>query len=284
MALAGVMERAAARGEDVDFAAIEAKADRPSGASAAAAKQNVAVIPVYGVIAHRANMVQDICGPGGTSTEMLSAAIRAATDDPTVRSIVLDVIRPAARSSACRKSPTPSSGAREEADRRGRQRDRLERRLLDRLGRPRALRDAVGRGRLDRRLRPARRHERSRQGRRQGGHDISAGKYKAEGAGPALERREATTCRAHRRLLHAVREEPSRATAASPSTPCAAATARAARSRPVRRRTPAWSTASRPSTRSSRNTPGARPRPRTRGPSRTPWLNPIAAVALGPTP
>jgi ClpP class serine protease len=90
-ALAQLLERADAEAEVQAFA--EARSDRPSSGGTGA-KQNVAVIPVYGVIAHRAHMVQDICGPGGTSTEMLTAAINAAVDDPTVRSIVLDVDSP----------------------------------------------------------------------------------------------------------------------------------------------------------------------------------------------
>jgi signal peptide peptidase SppA len=92
-ALSALLERASA-GEDLDIAAgIEAKAERATYVNAGA-KENVAVIPVYGVIAHRAQMVNNVCGPGGTSTEALEAAIRAAVDDPSIRSIVLDVDSP----------------------------------------------------------------------------------------------------------------------------------------------------------------------------------------------
>lgn len=80
-------------GEEEIQAAVEAKSDRP-GYATAGAKENVAVIPVYGVIAHRAHMVNDICGPTGTSTEALESAIKSAAADPTVRSIVLDVNSP----------------------------------------------------------------------------------------------------------------------------------------------------------------------------------------------
>lgn len=94
-ALAGMLERADARREfEVDAEDIAAKAAGKSATVDAAAKQNVAVIPVTGVIAHRASMVQDVCGPGGTSTEALDAMIRAAVADPSVRSIVLDVDSP----------------------------------------------------------------------------------------------------------------------------------------------------------------------------------------------
>lgn len=72
---------------------VDAKADRGAYA-AAGAKENVAVIPIYGVVAHRAHMVNDVCGQGGTSTEVLEAAIRAAAADPSIRSIVLDIDSP----------------------------------------------------------------------------------------------------------------------------------------------------------------------------------------------
>jgi signal peptide peptidase SppA len=49
---------------------------------------------VHGVIAHRAHMVQRMCGTGGASAEILEAQIRAAVEDPTVRSIVLDIDSP----------------------------------------------------------------------------------------------------------------------------------------------------------------------------------------------
>lgn len=95
-ALSALLERAS-RGDRLTEselrASVEAKADRPSYA-AVGAKENVAVVPITGLIAHRAHMVNDICGPGGTSTEALDAAIRAAVDDPTIRSIVLDVDSP----------------------------------------------------------------------------------------------------------------------------------------------------------------------------------------------
>jgi signal peptide peptidase SppA len=54
----------------------------------------VAVIPVFGTIAHRAHMVANVSGPGGTSTEKLGAAIDAAVNAPEVGAIVLDVDSP----------------------------------------------------------------------------------------------------------------------------------------------------------------------------------------------
>ena len=54
----------------------------------------VALIPVYGIVAHRMNMVNDISGPGGTSIEKLTATFRQALNDPNVKAIVLDVDSP----------------------------------------------------------------------------------------------------------------------------------------------------------------------------------------------
>lgn len=78
--------------EAIEPLAAAGKADRAY--AAAGAKENVAVIPVWGVIAHRAYAVSDICGPSGTSTEALDQAIRSAAADPSIRSIVLDVNSP----------------------------------------------------------------------------------------------------------------------------------------------------------------------------------------------
>lgn len=53
---------------------------------------SVAVIPVYGVIAPRMNMFSEISG--GTTFEKLTAQLRAAVADKTVRNIVFDVDSP----------------------------------------------------------------------------------------------------------------------------------------------------------------------------------------------
>ena len=55
---------------------------------------SVAVIPVFGTIAHRAHMVNQVSGAGGTSTEMLGKTIRMAASDPSIAAIVLDVDSP----------------------------------------------------------------------------------------------------------------------------------------------------------------------------------------------
>lgn len=74
-------------------AASEISAARARSVSAASSG-SVAVIPVYGMIMHRGNMMGDISGPRGTSTEQLSAQIHQAVNDPNVKAIVMDFDTP----------------------------------------------------------------------------------------------------------------------------------------------------------------------------------------------
>lgn len=62
--------------------------------AAAASSQGVAVLPLYGVVAHRAHMVANVSGPGGTSTEIFGRNLRAALADDQVGAILLDVDSP----------------------------------------------------------------------------------------------------------------------------------------------------------------------------------------------
>ena len=75
--------------DDEDFARMEAARAQNVSASAAG---SVAVIPVYGVICHRADMFSDYSG--GTSTEKLTQQIRQAVNDPNVKAIVMDFDTP----------------------------------------------------------------------------------------------------------------------------------------------------------------------------------------------
>jgi signal peptide peptidase SppA len=84
------------RGEDLDReekdAAIQAARDgRPGNGSTVAPGAGVMVIPVHGLIMHRARMVQDVSGPGGTSTEGLAKQFNAALRNPDVSAVVFDV-------------------------------------------------------------------------------------------------------------------------------------------------------------------------------------------------
>lgn len=72
----------------IGAAPMEAAAKRQSAASQSG---SVAVLPVYGTIAHRAHMVRNVSGPGGTSSEMLASAISEAVSNPNIAAVVLDI-------------------------------------------------------------------------------------------------------------------------------------------------------------------------------------------------
>lgn len=55
-------------------------------------KGSIAVIPVYGVISQRMNMMQEFSG--GVSTELLGDTIKNAVEDSSIKSIVLDIDSP----------------------------------------------------------------------------------------------------------------------------------------------------------------------------------------------
>jgi ClpP class serine protease len=267
-ALAAVLERADA-GQDVSFEAFaEAKAAKPAGA--ARAPENVAVIPVHGVIAHRAHMVEGMCGQGGASAEILDKAIRAAVADPTIRSIVLDIDSPGGSVyGVAELADTIFSARRAEADRRGREFHGRERRVLDRTAAhelyviPSGEVGSIG---------VYMKHTDTSKADEAAGKAstiIKAGKYKAEiSDGPLSD-----DAKAHLQdRVDAYYTQFAKAVAKHRGvavTPCATATARAAAWAPPPRSRPGWSTASRRSTKSFRSTPGARRRPRT-GPARTP--------------
>lgn len=60
-------------------------ADKPS---------NIAVISISGIIAQKASNVDDISGPGGTSTERVAKSFRAALNDSSVKAIIFDIDSP----------------------------------------------------------------------------------------------------------------------------------------------------------------------------------------------
>jgi capsid assembly protease len=75
---------------------IRAWSEAPTGSDAASSQQSyrggMAVIPVYGVIGRRANILSAIFG--GTSVDTLTKKFRAAVADRSLRAIVLDVDSP----------------------------------------------------------------------------------------------------------------------------------------------------------------------------------------------
>ena len=54
----------------------------------------IAVLPVFGIMGHRARLVREMSSGVGTSTEILGQLFRAAMKDPNVGAIVLDVDSP----------------------------------------------------------------------------------------------------------------------------------------------------------------------------------------------
>lgn len=70
-------------------ARIGAKVERKTQPAAA-----IAVIPIYGVISQRLNMLDEISGSGSASTEQIARELRGALADPSVSAIVLDVDSP----------------------------------------------------------------------------------------------------------------------------------------------------------------------------------------------
>lgn len=82
------------RGEKADLAAIEARIGKPlvNEPKPYTIDQGVAILPVEGVIAKRANMFMEISG--GVSTELLGRDLQAALQDPQVHSVVLAVDSP----------------------------------------------------------------------------------------------------------------------------------------------------------------------------------------------
>ena len=54
----------------------------------------IAVLPLYGVVTQRGNMVDDVSGPGSTSTQQFSSALRQLIADDTVGQILIDIDSP----------------------------------------------------------------------------------------------------------------------------------------------------------------------------------------------
>lgn len=82
------------RGEKIDIRAIEARIGRPLANTSEDFEvvNNVAIIPLHGVIAKRANLFFRISG--GVSTEIVESQIKAALGDPGVTAIILDIDSP----------------------------------------------------------------------------------------------------------------------------------------------------------------------------------------------
>lgn len=64
------------------------------GRASAPSIRGIAVLPLFGIIAQRMNMLDDVSGPGGTSTEKFTTQFREAAEDPNVKAIVLNIDSP----------------------------------------------------------------------------------------------------------------------------------------------------------------------------------------------
>jgi signal peptide peptidase SppA len=73
-----------------DAQAIEARRAAAAGQSG----NGIAVLPLYGIVAQRADAVDDISGPGGTSTQRFGRQLNEAVADDSVGSIIIDIDSP----------------------------------------------------------------------------------------------------------------------------------------------------------------------------------------------
>lgn len=83
-----VMQRIAA-----DRNAREARRQSNQG-NGGGAGNGIAVLPLYGVVTQRGNMVDDVSGPGSVSTQQFAASLRQALTDESVSQILIDIDSP----------------------------------------------------------------------------------------------------------------------------------------------------------------------------------------------
>ena len=55
---------------------------------------NIAVLPLYGVMTQRGNMVNEVSGSGSMSTQQFTMALRQALQDPSIGAILIDIDSP----------------------------------------------------------------------------------------------------------------------------------------------------------------------------------------------
>ncbi|MBW9090846.1 S49 family peptidase [Rhizobium wenxiniae] len=91
-----IIDFLSAQAEGVKFSAEEIEARiAPQTAKAVARREgSVAIIPMRGVISNRMNLMGNISGGGGTSTEQLAQQLRQARDDDSVKAVILDTDTP----------------------------------------------------------------------------------------------------------------------------------------------------------------------------------------------
>jgi len=98
-AIAGVLARWSTEQSPDDAVAFQIHTDRVLRTTrkqyaAERSGTGIAVLPLYGVITQRGNMIDNVSGPGCTSTEQFSAALRQLVADDSVGQIVIDIDSP----------------------------------------------------------------------------------------------------------------------------------------------------------------------------------------------
>ena len=98
-AMAGVLTRWSAGEPPTDETMFQIQSERVlrdtrKQMAAANAGSGIAVLPLYGVVTQRGNMVNDISGPGSTSTQQFTSALRQVLADDTVGQILIDIDSP----------------------------------------------------------------------------------------------------------------------------------------------------------------------------------------------
>jgi len=98
-AIAGVLARWSAGQSPDEAVAFQINSDRVLRTTrkqfaAERSGTGIAVLPLYGVITQRGNMIDNVSGSGCTSTEQFSAALRQLVADESVGQIVIDIDSP----------------------------------------------------------------------------------------------------------------------------------------------------------------------------------------------
>jgi signal peptide peptidase SppA len=76
----------------IDTDKVDREARRQTATSVSGG--GIAVLPLYGVITQRGNMIEDVSGPGSVSTQKFASALRQALADESVSQILIDIDSP----------------------------------------------------------------------------------------------------------------------------------------------------------------------------------------------
>lgn len=98
-AMSGILTRWSAGEPTRDETMFQVNTDRVLRDSrkqmaAASTGSGIAVLPLYGVVTQRGNMVDDISGPGSSSTQQFTSVLRQMLADDTVGQILIDIDSP----------------------------------------------------------------------------------------------------------------------------------------------------------------------------------------------